>query len=65
MTQVYRNTRCSFKKGMHIDATQAVACEPVDDEAPIPSGYVPADSSILDDLEPLYIRGGVRFYGYS
>jgi hypothetical protein len=59
---VYRNT--AFKKRDY-DCTYIVACQPIDGgTAIIPKGYEPADSSILIGLTPLWIQGGVRYFGY-
>lgn len=59
---VYRNRE--FKKRDY-ECTQIVACQPIDSgTAIIPEGYDPCPSDILVGLTPLWIQGGVRYYGY-
>ena len=59
---VYRNRK--FKKRDY-ECTQIVACQPIDSgTAIIPEGYDPCPSDILVGLTPLWIQGGVRYYGY-
>ena len=60
--QVYKNKR--FKKRDY-DATNIVACQPIDGgTAFISEDYEPAPDSILDGLTKLWIQGGVQYYGY-
>ena len=59
---VYRNRK--FKRRDY-ECINVVACQPIDSGmAIIPEGYDPCPSDILVGLTPLWIQGGVRYYGY-
>jgi hypothetical protein len=46
------------------EATNVVAC--VAEQAPVTTDnrWQPANESVLDGLELLYVQAGVRYYGY-
>jgi hypothetical protein len=50
------------------ECTNVVACEPVDDGAVIPPGYVESNDDVfrayVRNLTPFWIESGVRYYGY-
>jgi len=64
--KVFKNT--AFIK-RNYDCTNVVACEAENNEmfqemGLIPSNWVEGDRSILNGLSQIYMRCGVRFYGY-
>jgi hypothetical protein len=58
---IYRNR--NFTK-RNYELTNVVACSPVDAGAVIPPNYDQADASLIANLTPLWIEGGVRYYGW-
>ena len=59
---IYRNR--AYKK-RNYELTNIVACQPIDGgTAIIPPGYDHAPESTLSGLTPLWIEGGVRYWGY-
>ena len=58
---VYKNL--NFKQ-RNYECTNVVAATEVDEDAKIPSFYVPAESSILKGLTPLWIEGGIQYWGW-
>lgn len=59
--QIYRNP--NFKRDY--ECTNIVALEVVDNKiAEIPNNYVHCDENYLKGLTPLYVQGGVRYWGY-
>ena len=60
--KVFRNT--NFKKRDY-EATNIVAAEVLTPAAfTLPSHYELTDHSILDSLTPLWIEGGIRYWGW-
>lgn len=58
---VYRNTHFTKR---NYDCTNIAACIPVDDEAKVPEGYEVAPAEILQKMQPLWIDGGIQFWGW-
>lgn len=58
---VYRNTKFTKR---NYDCTNIAACIPVDDGAKVPEHYEVAPSSILNGMTPLWIEGGIQYWGW-
>jgi hypothetical protein len=58
---IYRNR---YFKIRDYEATNIVACSPVDEDATIPPQYDPAPASALKGLAPLWIEAGIQYWGW-
>lgn len=58
---VYRNTRFTKR---NYECTNIAACIPVSAEAKIPEGYEVAPAALLNNMTPLWIEGGVQYWGW-
>lgn len=59
--EVFRNK--NFTK-RNYECTNVVACSRVDDDAKLPENYEPAPESLIENLTPLWIEGGIRYWGW-
>ena len=58
---VYRNT--AFKKRDY-EATNIAACSIVGKDTRAPKGYEPVRSDFVANMTPLWIEGGVQYWGW-
>jgi hypothetical protein len=61
--KVFANKRFTERR-RDFECTQLVAAEILDEVGVAPAWYEPVDASILAKLTPLWIEGGVRYWGY-
>ena len=61
MRQTFRNT--AFKVRDY-EATNIAACQIVDEGSVVKPNYIADDSSILIGMQPLWIEGGIQYWGW-
>lgn len=59
--KVFRNK--NFTKRDY-ECTNIAACSIVDEGARVPENYEPADESLIANMQPLWIEGGIRYWGW-
>lgn len=58
---VYRNTRFTKR---NYECTNVAACIPVDANAKVPEHYEVVSSDFISNMTPLWIEGGIQYWGW-
>ena len=58
---VYRNI--NFKKRDY-EATNIAACSVIEKGAKLPAGYEPVKADFVANMTPLWIEGGIQYWGW-